>query len=320
LTFGTAVVIGKFYPPHRGHHYLIDIALARSRQVTVIVCARADDTIPGELRRRWLQEVHPAATVMLVDDEYDPHDSALWAALTIRWLGHVPDAAFTSEEYGERWAGLMGCAHVLVDQARITVPCSGTMIRADPAGQWHCLEPPVRAWFARRVCILGAESTGTTTLADALAQHYRTIVVGEYGREYFIRKMQRGDATWTSDEFVHIAEEQSAREERAAREANRILICDTNAYATRFWHRRYTGRDDERVDAATVPPRCALYVLTGDEIPFVQDGFRDGEHVRHVMHRWFEEALRAQPVPWLVVRGPHATRMAQAIAAIDGLP
>ena len=319
MVFGTAVVIGKFHPPHRGHRLLIDTALSQSREVHVIVCARSSDTIPGQLRGQWLQEIHPDAKVMVIDDHYDENDTAVWAANTIRWLGRAPDVVFTSEDYGERYARMMGCAHVLVDRERATVPCSGSAIRRDPIAQWRFLEPPVRAWFAPRICVIGAESTGTTTLAEALGRHYDTVVVPEYGRDYFVAKQARGEDVWTSEEFVHIAAEQKLREERAAREANRVLICDTNAFATRVWHRRYVGPEDERVRAATSVARCDLYLLTGDEIPFVQDGFRDGEHVRHDMHRWFEDALRAQPAPWLLLRGTHAERMEQATAAIDSL-
>ena len=65
--------------------------------------------------------------------------------------------------------------------------------------------------------------------------------------------------------------------------------------------------------------RADLYVLTGDEIPFVQDGLRDGESIRHEMHRWFEEALGRQAVPWISVRGILAERLTQAIAACSGL-
>jgi HTH-type transcriptional repressor of NAD biosynthesis genes len=317
--FGRAVVIGKFYPPHRGHKLVIDMALEQSRSVAVIVCAKPTDTISGALRRRWLQEIHPAADIMLIDDRYDENDTSVWAANTIALLGVAPDAVFTSEDYGEAYARAMGCAHVLADRHRVNVPCSGTAIRHDPFTHWQCLDPPVRAWFALRVCVLGAESTGTTTLAQALAEHYETMWVPEYGREYSETKWARDDHRWSNDEFVHIAAEQNTREERAARMANRVLICDTNKFATMLWHRRYVGDNDERVRLATSNPRCDLYLLTGDEIPFVQDGLRDGEHLRHEMHGWFEVALRQQPVPWLLLRGSPEERAAQATKAIDFL-
>ncbi len=319
MTFATAVVFGKFCPPHRGHKLLIDTALAQSGKVTVLVCAKPADPIPGELRGRWLQELHPDAHVMVIDDRDDENDPAVWAANTIRWLGGPPDAAFSSEDYGEPYARAMGSVHVSVDRPRTRVPCSSTRVRHNPFAMWDSLEAPVRAWYALRVCVVGAESTGTTTLARALTRHYETAWVPEYGREYSAEKQLRGDDRWTSGEFVHIAGEQKAREERAAREANRVLICDTNAFATALWHRRYVGHDDERVRAATSGARCDLYLLTGDEIPFVQDGLRDGEHRRHEMHRWFEEALRAQTTPWLLLRGPLELRVTESIAAIDAL-
>lgn len=319
MRFGTAVVVGKFLPPHAGHHFLIDRALSEAVRVTVIVCEKPTDPIPGGMRAGWLREAHPTATVLVIDDRYDATDSRIWAENTIRWLGGPPDAVFTSEDYGDAYAGYMGCVHVKVDQARSAVPCSGTAIRANPFANWQYLRPAARAWYAKRVCVLGAESTGTTTLAEALAQALDTVWVPEYGREYSAVKLTRGETEWASDEFVHIAQEQTRQEDAAARAANRVLVCDTNAFATILWHRRYLGTDEPRVRAIADAGCCDLYLLTGDEIPFVQDGLRDGEAIRHTMHGWFEEALAAQSVPWLLLRGPHEVRLTAALAAVREL-
>jgi NadR type nicotinamide-nucleotide adenylyltransferase len=319
MTFARSLVIGKFYPPHTGHSHLIETALLQSHRVVVIVCGRPADSIPGELRGQWLREIHPEAEVLVIDDRYDEHDTALWAANTIRWLGCPPDAVFTSEAYGEEYARHMGCVHLSVDPDRKTVPCSGTMIRADPYDHWEFMKPPVRAWFAKRICVLGAESTGTTTLARALAEHYSTAWVPEYGRLYSEQKLARGEVAWTSEEFAAIAAEQARQEDRVARSCNRVLICDTNAFATQLWHRRYMEFECPSVAAIAARGRSDLYLLTGDEIPFVQDGLRDGEHLRQRMHRWFEEALRAQAAPWRLLRGPHGARMRAAIESIDEL-
>lgn len=317
MRFDSAVVIGKFYPPHRGHKLLIDTALSQSQRVTVIVCAKPDETPCGETRATWLREIHPNARVMVIDDRYDENDTAVWAANTIRWLGGPPQAVFTSEDYGDRYAAAMGSTHIMVDRQRSTVPCSARWIRSDPYAHWDFLEPVVRAWYAKRICVLGAESTGTTTMAMALAEHYGTGWVPEYGREISQIKQDRGDFTWCSEEFVQIAAEQNRREELAARTANRLIIGDTNSFATRLWHRRYMGHESDAVAAEAARARCDLYLLTGDEIPFVQDGLRDGEHVRHEMHRWFEHALAEQSVPWLLLRGSHEVRLGAAVAAID---
>jgi len=317
--FLRGVVIGKFYPPHRGHKYLIDTAARQCTHLTVILCGKPTDSIDPELRGAWLREIHPAAEVMVIDDRYDANDSQVWAENTIRWLGRAPDVVFTSEDYGDRYAGLMGCQHVLVDKSRVTVPCSGTAIRTDPWKNWDYIEPPVRSHFARRICVLGAESTGTTTMAQALAAHYQTEWVAEYGRELSELKIQRGEMDWRSEEFVEVALEQCRREDAAARRCNRLLICDTNAFATVLWHRRYLGTPSESVAQIAASRKYDLYLLTGDEIPFVQDGTRDGEHLRHQMHQWFVEALQPQQTPWALLRGTPAARLAKAISLIDPL-
>lgn len=316
--FGRSVCIGKFLPPHRGHKLLIDTAQENSDRVVVIVCEKSTDPIPGQLRAAWLREIHPQAEVMVIDDHYEADDdSELWGRLTIGWLGGAPDAVFTSEDYGHTYARAMGCVHVQVDRARERVPCSGTAVRRDPFAQWEFLEPAVRAWFVKRVCIVGAESTGTTTLARALAEKLGTVWVPEYGREYSADKQARGDTVWNSEEFVAIAKEQNRREDAAAREAKRILICDTNSFATILWHRRYMEGESPAVEQVAAQGHCDLYFLTGDEIPFVQDGLRDGEHLRHTMHQWFVDALEGQAVPWYLVAGSPAERVEMAARVIE---
>jgi nicotinamide riboside kinase len=76
------------------------------------------------------------------------------------------------------------------------------------------------------------------------------------------------------------------------------------------------GFDSAAVEAIARRGRCDLYLLTGDEIPFVQDGLRDGEHIRCEMHRWFEVALAAQAVPWQLLRGKREERLETALARI----
>jgi HTH-type transcriptional repressor of NAD biosynthesis genes len=313
MKHGLGLVIGKFCPPHRGHKLLIDAATAQSEQTVVIVCAKPSDIVPGDVRGKWLQEIHPTARIMVIDDRYDENDSRIWAENTLRWLDRPPDAVFTSEDYGDRYAELMGSKHVSVDKPRGRVPISGTAVRDDPYANWDFIEPPVRGWFAKRVCVVGAESTGTTTLAKELAEALQTVWVEEYGREYSEIKLARNDPAWRTEEFTTIAEEQARREDQAARQANRVLICDTNAFATTLWHRRYMGSPSPAVEKIARRGKCDLYLLTGEEIPFVQDGLRDGEHIRHEMHRWFEAALAKQRVPWHVVRGSRAERLREAV-------
>ncbi len=282
----------------------------------VIVCGKTSDPIPATLRTAWLTELIPTAEVMEIDDRYDETDSRVWAENTISWLGRPPEAVFTSECYGDAYAAHMQCVHVLVDQPRKTIPCSGTAVRQDPLAMWDYIDPPVRGWFAKRIVIVGAESTGTTTLAMDLANALQTLWVPEYGREYSEMKMLKGEGSWSSDEFLLIALEQTRRENEAARQCNRLLICDTNAFATALWHRRYMGKECISLRDFAKAIKADLYLLTGDEIPFVQDGLRDGEHIRHEMHQWFLKSLPDTQVPWCLVQGNRQERLRTALERI----
>ena len=139
----------------------------------------------------------------------------------------------------------------------------------------------------------------------------------EYGREYSEARLANGnDTPWTTDEFTHIAAEQCRREDAAARTANRLLFCDTDAFATGIWHRRYLAVRSPAVEAIADRHRYDLTLLTGDEIPFVQDGTRDGEHIRHWMHDTFVEELTRTGRDYVLLRGSPKARLARAVAAI----
>jgi NadR type nicotinamide-nucleotide adenylyltransferase len=191
----------------------------------------------------------------------------------------------------------------------------------------------------KRVCVVGAESTGTTTLAQQLAAHYHTEWVPEYGREYSERLAAEGidlwHYRWRSEEFTHIARVQLEREDHAAENlvdedssgaysafkdaVCPLLICDTDALATAIWHERYMGERSPEVESMARARHYDLYILTGCEIPFVQDGIRDGENIRQWMTGRFEEELDREKRTWIKVSGTPEERLQAAIAAVDAL-
>ena len=316
--FRHGLVLGKFYPLHAGHSNLIRTALRMCDQVTVQLLVNSAETIPLETRLAWLQEEHPTAHIVgeIDDAEVDFDSPTAWdehMRVIERLLPAPVDAAFTSDEYGAELAQRLGAEWVQVDPGRELNPVSGTAVRTDLEGHWWALAPSVRAWLAQRVVVLGAESTGTTTLARALAEDLGTLWVEEYGREYSEIRPGSFTAPWRSDEFDLVVDRQMAMEQEALRRVPKpLLICDTDGLATALWHERYVGEPAPRIleRAAAHPP--ALYILTGDEIPFVQDGLRDGEHIRSGMQERFREVLSGQPVPWVEVRGGVAERVEAA--------
>jgi HTH-type transcriptional repressor of NAD biosynthesis genes len=237
----TGLVVGKFYPFHKGHKYLIDTARKQVDLLTVVVTEHDGETIPGRVRRDWIRETFsfaPNVAVGLIHNTLSDLDHNGWAQWAEDYLGYTPDIVFTSEDYGHGWAAALGCKHVQVDKARQMIPVSGTMIRNDPLNNLDYLEPCVRAYYVKRVVLVGAESCGKTTLAKELAACYNTLWVPEYGRPYS-EWFHKPNDLWESMEFTHIAKTQNDLEDIIARRADKVLFCDTNAATTALWHERY---------------------------------------------------------------------------------
>ena len=335
--FRHGLVVGKFYPPHAGHHALIGAAATRCAAVTVVVAPSRRESIPLELRLDWLREAHGDTPWVRFVGAYDDHpvdydDPAVWdlhcSVFRTALGGARVDAVFSSEAYGDELARRFDAVGVCVDPERRTVPVSGTAVRADPAGHWAQLHAAVRAWFVRRVVVVGAESTGTTTMAAALAAHFGTVWVPEYGRELTARKLARlrldrpdatvFDVTWDRDDFVEVVREQQAAEDTAARSSGPLLVCDTDARATAVWEERYLGSTSPGVRAAARRP--ALYLLTDHVgVPFDDDGLRDGRHLRAWMTARFRAELAGCGVPVVELTGPYERRLAEAVDACEDL-
>lgn len=318
----TGLAFGKFDPPHRGHSLLFDVALGHVDRLIVLVWDYPEQSVAAELRARWLREIVPEADVRVIPD--DPNaastDIPAQAEHARRFLrGERIDMLFTSESYGEAFARVVGAArHFVVDRDRQWVPVSGTTVRRAPLDHLTWLEPCVRAHYVKRVGIVGAESTGKTTLSRRLAEHYRTLWVPEYGRDYTLVKYEQGfTGEFVSDEFFHIAREQQRREDEAARSANRLLICDTDVLATKIWYERYVQRPAPRIPVGS--PSIALYLVPFPDVPYVQDEIRDAEHLRFWMYERFLEEIGKSGTPHVVLQGTFDERYRQALEAIDRL-
>ncbi|MFN8077754.1 MAG: AAA family ATPase [Kineosporiaceae bacterium] len=357
-----ALVIGKFLPPHAGHHHLVRSALAAADRVSVVVMAASTETIPLADRVAWLRAEHagePVRVLGVTDDlpvDYDDPDvwaghvalmeAALAADVAVRRRPAVEalvDVVATSEAYGPELARRFGARHLAVDPPRLRHPVSGTAVRADVVGQWGHLAPATRAGLALRVVVLGAESTGTTTLSKALAEALRarggvwaaTAWVPEFGREHTVVKLEVAralavragraqptvaDLVWTPEDFLAVAAQQRDDEDTAAAGGSPVLVCDTDAFATGVWFTRYVGGRNRQVEAVGDSRSHALYLLTDHEgVPFEQDGWRDGEHLRPWMTREFADRLEASGRCWRWSRGPHEQRLAEALEAVDSL-
>lgn len=331
------VTVGKFFPLHVGHQHLLRTASASVDKLCVLVGHRPGQQLAGDTIAGWVREMVPTADVVTVTDDL-PEAPRPWAELTLRTLRELglppPDVAITGEAYGPSWAAELGCPHMFIPRTEAESKhgtdrseLCGTFIR-QRLGKvpWDLLSPPARAQLCRRVVVVGAESTGTTTLAQALAVHYQTCWVPEHGRTYFEGRQHTAvgaDACWDDEEFVAIATGQTRLEDALARRANRVLFCDTDASTTIQWHRRYTDHRPCPGDLTRLVDErqglYSLYLLTEPDFTFVQDGTRESEAERFDMTEWFATALAERGCAYLRVSGSPDKRLAAAVAAVDPL-
>ena len=341
------LVIGKFYPPHAGHHHLVRAASRGAERVTVVVMAATVESLALADRVAWMREVHAEdenVTIAGIRDDHpvDLEDDAIWRAHVAlmqeaaRSVTDEPvDAVFSSEAYGDELARRLGARHIAVDPARMVHRVSGTAVRADPVAHWGALAPCVRGHLAaglghpRRVREDAAagpqprgERRGQRGLPRRLGadQHDPPREVTAHKLAALGPDAPMDAVSWGTEDFVDIAREQARRELVAARAGAPVLVCDTDAFATGVWHERYQGEPSRAVDAVGGAAPFHLYLLTHhDDVPFEQDGLRDGEHVRAWMTEQFVRRLGATGRRWQWLRGTRDAREAQALAAIDAL-
>ena len=98
------------------------------------------------------------------------------------------------------------------------------------------------------------------------------------------------------------------------------MIADTDALATSVWHDRYVGGAHRpALDLSTANPPD-LYVLTRPEgVPFVEDGLRDGVHIREAMTTAFERVLEDSGCRWIPATGTPEVRLEEVVRTIDAV-
>ena len=204
-----------------------------------------------------------------------------------------------------------------------------------------------------KIAILGAESTGKSQLADALANGLRSqgktvSLVGEYLREW----CDIHGRTPRADEQAFIAHEQVRRVEEAAAamavvplgtnantakpsaansstvdpkpshlptpRAPPIVIADTTALMTAVYSELLFNDASLHGFAAAHQRSYGLTLVTGLDLPWVADGVqRDGPHTREAADSLLRAALGHAALGYQVVYGTGAARLANALHAVN---
>jgi NadR type nicotinamide-nucleotide adenylyltransferase len=165
----------------------------------------------------------------------------------------------------------------------------------------------------RTVCLHGPESTGKTTLAAELAEHFGTVAVPEYGRLYCEIFGNECDL----DDLRAIRHGEDLLIRAARRKAkNNLLILDTDAVMTAVWADVLLGHRPPDLDKIDDP--ADLYLLCDIDVPFVADGIRyfPDQATRAKMFAQTKRELEQRNLPYVTVTGSRYVRLKTAVDAI----
>ncbi len=162
------------------------------------------------------------------------------------------------------------------------------------------------------VCLTGAESTGKTTLATALASHYQAPLVPEAARRHLAPNRPYGP-----EDVLAIAKEQMRLEAEALAGAPRLVVCDTDLLVIQIWWQVKFGSLPEKLAQALAERSPRAYLLTRPDIPWTPDPLRESGGERSDLHRRYQRALAGGSHPYREVGGDSDRRLAAARRQID---
>jgi len=160
---------------------------------------------------------------------------------------------------------------------------------------------------------VGPESTGKTTLANQLADHFNTHAVPEFAREYLDRK----NGLYEKEDLVIIAKSQAELEKMYVEKSNELLFCDTDVLTVLIWHQyKYKKRNKEIEKLLNEqPPR--KYLLMYPDLPWDADPLRENPDDLKSIFRFYKYSLKMIAPDHVIIQGSGNDRLQNAIDAVN---
>jgi HTH-type transcriptional repressor of NAD biosynthesis genes len=177
----------------------------------------------------------------------------------------------------------------------------------------------------QKIVFIGPESSGKTTLCKKLAENFKIQWVPEACRLAAEKKQvdpNNIDFQFTLEEFQSMAYFQNEMEYNLQKQSDKLLICDNDSFSLTIWCERYLGKYYDEIykiyeDAKHLNNSEKIYILTKPNVPFIQDGYRDGEHIRDWMYeRFIEELNKYNMKYYLIESSDYEERYNKAIEII----
>lgn len=165
----------------------------------------------------------------------------------------------------------------------------------------------------KRIVVVGPECTGKSTLSSLLAKYYDTVWVPEYARQY----IERLNRPYEEKDLLEIAKGQIDAEDRLSKDANKLIICDTDLSVIKIWSEHKYGNCCQEILTHYYNREYDLYLLTNVDLPWEEDPQRENPQFRQYFYDLFKSELQQRNVNFVEISGGHYSRQKKAIQAID---
>lgn len=132
----------------------------------------------------------------------------------------------------------------------------------------------------KKIAILGAESTGKTTLCMLLAKKYNTVFVNEHARDYFNKINIDG---CNINDLINIAKQQLRLEKETIKKATRILFCDTSLITIKIWSQLEFNQVPKFIANQINKNNYDYYFILNNEVPWIEDPLRKNKFSRDLI-------------------------------------
>ena len=322
---------GSFDPLHIGHlHDIIRAASMCEELYVMISWCEGRESTSKELRYRWIynnvKNLNNVKIILIEDkavskEEYNTDHYWEKGANDIKnAIGKKIDAVFCGSDYlgTNRFESLYSPESEVIYFDRSEVPISSTEIRFDVYKNWQYIPPICRPYYAKKILIVGGESTGKSTLVEKLAIAYNTNFVKEIGRDTC--EIAGGEEFMNKYDLYENMLRQKTEEINALKTCNKLLFIDTDAITTKFYG-NFLLNDKEDIkecndlaDAITKINEFDLILFLEPDVDWVQDGTRNEKIAtdRIKYSNQIKELFNEQGIEYISIGGTYLDRFNKA--------
>tara|TARA_B110000444_G_scaffold18230_1_gene15325 strand:+ start:1931 stop:2434 length:504 start_codon:yes stop_codon:yes gene_type:complete len=161
-----------------------------------------------------------------------------------------------------------------------------------------------------KIIIVGPESSGKTTLSNALKKYFNTFLVTEYSREY----IDQLNSKYNYEDLLKIAKQQLKNEDNT--QLTTPIICDTDLITIKIWSEYKYSKCDSWIlqHIKKQQNESRFYLLCKPDIKWKYDPQRENQFDRKVVFDIYKKELEALNHQYFVI--DNGDRLKKAINAI----